>query len=244
MTKMIWLIVLITAAYCVPLLERNDIRNFVNLRKSDINELYEQQYRQPEGKNDLTGAILGTNYEKGQVNKKELLLKHIVESIIGENTNGEYQDDEAEDIINVISDGDSLTQFKGILDGILGRVGPPKNDLESIEKDFETKGDYNSVILDFMNMFNNGDTATDTFNEHGAFDDKKDLQVNKHSIADAVVRNKLAEAYLRKFLQTSGLSEVNNDKVRTFFETFGINIGSLKKQRTKRLTYDDGKTPF
>ena len=240
-TKMIWLIVLITAAYCVPLLERNDLRNFVNFRKSVIKELYEQQNRLHEGNIHRTGASLRTNNENGQVNKKNEVLKRIATYLIEEKTDVTYPNVEADDETPVASNADSLTQFKDILDGILERVGPSEKDLESIEKSFESKNDYNSVILDFMNLFDKGDTSKDTINDHGTFDDKNESHIDTHSNAEAAVRDKLAEAYLRKYLQKSGIGEVNNDKVKTFLQTFGIDLSSLKKQRTKRLTYDDGK---
>ena len=249
-TMMIWLIVLITAVYCVPLTERNDLRNFVNLRKTVIKELYDQQSRLNEGKVYLTSASEGTNNENEQVNKKTPLIQPIAANFKNRKSEIGYPNDvEADDDATVTSNGDSLTQFKDILDGILERVGPPDKDLESLEKGFENKNDYNSVILDFMKLFDNSGTSKDDVNKHETFDDKDtDNKNGTHSKAnasnpdkDAAVRQKVAEAYLRKMLQKSGIGEVDNDKVRTFLQTFGIDLNSLKKQRTKRLTYDDGK---
>lgn len=237
LTMTSWFVLLLAAVYCVPLLEQNDIRSYVNSRNPNFDEFYEQGNAQNVDKMDR--ADQGTNFEDGQMNKNELLAE-LIDVVSSHNTKARHlKQNTKENDKFLINDGDHLMRFRDTLDKILEIIDPLDNVIRKTEERFETESDYDSVLYELIESF----IGRDSFGKQGSSEKEHGISLHNHDRTQNsdLIHNKLAEDYARKFLDDSDVNGIDNEKWQTVLRALERSLKNLKKRRAKRLSYDDGK---
>ena len=223
-------IILLAAASCVPILEIDDVGTYINY-KTPTNKYYEQDDEENDS-NDYAGAFLGTNLEDGQMNKEEEFLQ-LLERLLQKTNGGDYARQYIHDAVKKPKyETEKITEFRNVIDELLESIDPSYSVVGRIEEQLEKQNDYDSILFDLIDSFTDknslSDLQSDTFEKGVYF---------KQRLA-AIIQDKSMNEHDRESL-VDVIDKANRERKR-LLRGLKEEIGE-QKMRTKRVTYDEGK---
>ena len=235
-TMVIWWILTLAAVACVPVLENDILSDFADLKNSHHHAYYDQvSYK---NKNDdlthATHATPGTNFEDGQVNKAEKFLE-LLETILVKTESKAYLRQYIHDSAKKLRhESERIKAFRQVIDGMLMSIDPTESDIETLEEKIENEHDYDAILFDLIDSFNDQSSLHKNDVKSITQDD-----YFRQRFDPLILPNKLVNMYVKEPSRTADLSRPNKAKSR-LLRKLKEDILGLKK-RSKRVIFDDGK---
>ena len=232
-TMVIWWILTLAAVACVPVLENDLLRDFANLKNSHHNAFYEQaSYKNKI--DDLTNATPGTNFEEGQLNKAEKFLE-LLETILVKTESKAYLRQYIHDSASKLRhESERIKAFRQVIDGMLMSIYSTESDIESLEKKIENRHDYDAILFDLIDSFNDQSSLHKNDIKSITQDD-----YFRQRFDPLILPNKVVNMYSKERSGTAGPTRPNKAKSR-LLRKLKEDVLGLRK-RSKRVIFDDGK---